>query len=162
MKAAVFPHIVRRDIMKSPSHPTHVSPGTDGNLLPFPEETLNSSDTLLESADSPSPSQPTSEATVLPLARVVAAWQPLVRHLGRRRRVLESILSAGRPLWLSGKTLVVGFAADRQFHRELLDVPEYRKIVEAELARRFGVELAVVTKLYPESRQRSTFGRPPA
>jgi hypothetical protein len=53
----------------------------------------------------------------------------------------------------------------RCFHRELLDMPEYRTCVEEELTRTFGVQLFVATAAHPDSRRlhrNGLFGNRPA
>jgi len=86
------------------------------------------------------------------LADITAEWGRLLKRLGRRRRLLETLLSAGQPIRLTANTLIVGFPAQRRFHQELLDMPDYRACVEEELTRMFRTRLYVVTAAYPESR----------
>jgi hypothetical protein len=119
------------------------------NLLLFPDGSPASPATLPATNGS---SIPESSHPPPPIALITAEWQTLAKRLGRQRRVLETILTAGRPLQMAGHTLVVGFSPRRRFHRELLDMPEYRSCVEQELLRTFQVRLCVVTSLYPESR----------
>jgi hypothetical protein len=120
------------------------------NLLLFPDESSASPEAL-----PPTDSAPTAESlppptSFLTLAQVAAQWQMLLKRLGRRHRVLETVLTAGRPLRLTDTTLVVGFPPHRRFHRELLDTPDYRRCVEEELARMLRVRLSVVTTFSPE------------
>jgi hypothetical protein len=59
----------------------------------------------------------------------------------------------------------VGFSPQRQFHKELLELPEYRGYVEKELSKTFGIELQVLTALHPERRgpgPKGMFGQAPA
>ena len=101
----------------------------------------------------------------LSLTHITAEWPALLRRLGRRLQVLETILMAGRPIRLIGQTLIIEFPLDRRFHRELLDIPDYRAHVEVELSRRFRVRLAVETSLCPENhrlRPLGGFGATPA
>jgi hypothetical protein len=119
------------------------------NLLLFPDDSAASPATLPPTNAS---SMPGSSPPPPPLARITAGWQTMLKRLGRQRRVLATILAAGHPLQMAGHTLVVGFSPRRRFHRELLDMPEYRSCVEQELSRTFQVRLCVVTTLYPESR----------
>jgi hypothetical protein len=132
------------------------------NLLLFPGDSAASLEALPLTNPSSVPETSPSQNIPLSLAQVVAGWQMLLKRLGRRRRVLETVLAAGHPLRLTGHTLVVGFSPQRRFHQELLDMPDYRSCVEEELARTFQVRLAVVTTLNPEcghvSHQR-TFGK---
>lgn len=108
---------------------------------------------------SPTPESPThllySSTHPLPLLLpyIIAAWPSLLKRLGQRRQVLESILRAGHPLRLTDSTLTIAFPLDRQFHRELLDIPDYRICAEQELAHIFRTKLTLVTCLHPENRE---------
>jgi hypothetical protein len=151
--------------MKHESPHTRVCNGEAANLLLFPNEPVTPAKA----------SPPTNAPSVLDsaliqnaplsLAQITAEWQALLKRLGRRRRVLETILTAGRPIRLTDHILVVGFPPHRCFHRELLDTLDYRTCVEEELARTFRVRLAVVTALYPESpslTRKGALGKAPA
>jgi hypothetical protein len=127
------------------------------NLLLFPDE-----------PSAPAEASPLTNRPPAPessLAQITAEWRALLKRLGRRRRVLGTILTAGRPIRLIDDTLVVGFPPYRRFHQELLDMPDYRNCVEEELARVFHVRLSVVTALYPESgglHRKGGFSKTPA
>jgi hypothetical protein len=129
------------------------------SLLLFPEEPF----TPAEGALSPhAPRQSERSPRLHPhlsLTHITAEWPALLKRLGRRRQVLEIILTAGRPSQLIGQTLIIEFPLDRRFHRELLDIPDYRACVEGELSRKFRVRLAVGTVLRPESRRLRPSGR---
>jgi hypothetical protein len=135
------------------------------NLLLFPDNSEAFPEALPLTDPSSIPESSPPRNTPPSLAQITAEWRMLLKRLGRRRRVLETVLAAGHPIKLIGQTLVVGFSPQRRFHQELLDMPDYRSCVEEELARTFQVRLSVVTALYPESRhlpQQGTFGKTPA
>jgi hypothetical protein len=135
------------------------------NLLLFPDDSAAFPEALRLTNPSSIPESSPPCNTPPSLAQITAEWQMLLKRLGRRRRVLETVLAAGHPIKLTGHTLVVGFSPQRRFHQELLDMPDYRSCVEEELARTFQVRLSVVTALYPDSRHllhQGTFGRTPA
>jgi hypothetical protein len=131
-------------------HHRRVSLGLYTNLLLFPNDIL----TADEDSQGGSPQllfeATLDSATLLSLEHIRREWPQLRRRFGRRRRALESILAAGRPIRLCGCTLIVGFPPQRQFHRELLSLPEYRTAVEDELARMFGLQLTLMTVLHPQ------------
>ena len=137
--------------MKHGPPQTHLWNG-DTNLLLFPDDSARSPEALPLTNAASMPENSSLQNSPPSLAQVAAEWQMLLKRLGRRRRVLETILTAGHPLQLTGQTLVVGFSPQRRFHQELLDMPDYRSCVEEELTRTFRVQLSVVTALYPESR----------
>jgi hypothetical protein len=151
--------------MKRESHLTRVLNGEATNLLLFADESSAPANASPRTNDPQSQESFRMRNSPLSLAQVTAEWQALVKRLGRRRRVLETILTVGRPIRLTDHTLVVGFPPHRRFHQELLEMPDYRTYVEEELTRMFRVRLAVVTALHPESRahrRNGVFGRTPA
>lgn len=89
-------------------------------------------------------------APIVSLEQVNAEWKRIVRDLGRRRRILETILAAARPIRMFDRTLIVGFPPQHRFHQELLDSPEYRGLVERELSETFRQPLEVTTALTRE------------
>jgi len=135
--------------MKITAQGTHLAAETDLNLPLFPEETsVQPTPPQLSRLQQPGGTS-ASRPLPLSLAQVSAKWKHVVRRLGRRRPILEPILAAGSPVRLVEQTLIVGFSPHRRFQRELLEVLEYRALVEEELSRTFGVPLAVTTALQP-------------
>jgi len=135
------------------------------NLLLFPDDSAAPPEALPLTNTSSIPENSPPRNIPPSLTQITAEWQMLLKRLGRRRRVLETVLAAGHPIKLTERTLVVGFSPQRRFHQELLDMPDYRSCVEEELARTFQVRLSVATALYPESRHlphQGTFGKTPA
>ena len=135
------------------------------NLLLFPNASSGFPVApLLTDAPSAPESLPPQDYPVS-LAHITAEWRGLLKRLGRRRRVLETILTAGRPIRLAANILVIGFPAHRRFHQELLDMPDYRGCLEEELTRTFRTQLSVITAAHPESRRlrhNGVFGKTPA
>jgi hypothetical protein len=139
--------------------------GEATNLLLFPDEPSAPAEASPLTNVPPTPAISLPQNFPLSLAQIIAEWQKLLKRLGRRRRVLESILAAGQPIRLTDGVLIIGFPPHRRFHRELLDMPDYRSCVEAELARTFLARLSVVTALYPASgsfHRKEPFGKTPA
>jgi hypothetical protein len=138
--------------MESQSRLRHVDSGKVINLLLFPEERPTPAEPPPPTNDRTPPECSPQSTSPVSLMQIAAEWRVLLKRLGRRRRVLETILTAGQPIRLLGHTLLIGFPPDRRFHQELLDMPDYRACVEEELSRMFEVDLAVATALHPESR----------
>ncbi|MBI3327134.1 MAG: DUF87 domain-containing protein [Nitrospinae bacterium] len=134
------------------SQPTSVALPGDTNLPLFPEEGLMPAAPPRLSGIGRPPDTSPSNAPFVSLARVIAVWEHVVRRLGRRRRILETILAYARPVRIFEQTLVVGFPPQHRFHQELLDSPEYRTLLEAEISRTFGVPLQVMTAIQAERR----------
>ena len=76
-------------------------------------------------------------------------WDHLVKRVGRRRRILETILSTARPLRVAEQRLVLSFPPQHSFQQELVESEEYRSLLEEELKKAFGVSLEVTTEAYP-------------
>ncbi len=101
------------------------------NLLLFPEEVF----TPAEAYPSPRAQRQLERFPLSPLrlslTHITAEWPALLKRLGRRRQVLETILTAGRPSQLMGQTLIIEFPLDRRFHRgcsiPLTTVPVWRR-----------------------------------
>jgi hypothetical protein len=151
--------------MKHESSHRRVWNGEVNNLLLFPDEPSALTEASLSTNASPTSESFLPRIQPLSLMQITAEWQTLRKRLGRRRRVLETILLAGQPIRLIDNTLVIGFPPDRSFHQELLDVPDYRSCLQEELARTFRVRLSVVTASHPESRslhRKRAFGKTPA
>jgi len=79
------------------------------------------------------PSQPTSEEKML-LARLQARWPDIVTSLRDKSAFLGSVLIAGNPMKLQDQVLSITFTARDAFHRDMLEEPEYRALVEKELS----------------------------
>jgi hypothetical protein len=79
------------------------------------------------------PSQPTPEEQML-LARLQARWPDIVASLRDKSAFLGSVLIAGNPVKLQGQVLSITFTARDAFHRDMLEEPEYRALVEKELS----------------------------
>jgi hypothetical protein len=151
--------------MKDKLPQTHVWNNADTNLLLFPDESSASpaAPPLMNAPPTPESLPPRNYPLSLP--QITAEWRGLLKRLGRRHRVLETILTAGQPIRLTAETLLIGFPPDRRFHQELLDIPDYRSCVEEELARTFRTQLSVVTTVHPERRglrRNGVFGKTPA
>jgi hypothetical protein len=79
------------------------------------------------------PSQPTLEEKTL-LARLQARWPDIVASLRDKSAFLGSVLLAGNPIKLQGQVLSITFTTRDGFHRDMLEEPEYRALVEKELS----------------------------
>jgi hypothetical protein len=79
------------------------------------------------------PSQPTSAEQML-LARLQARWPDIVASLRDKSAFLGSVLIAGNPVKLQDQVLSITFTARDAFHRDMLEEPEYRALVEKELS----------------------------
>jgi hypothetical protein len=81
------------------------------------------------------------------VAQVTAMWDYLIKRVARRRRILETILAAARPLRVADQKLVLGFPPQHRFQQELVESEDYRSLLEDELRKAFGVHLEVTTEV---------------
>ncbi|HEX9870741.1 MAG TPA: hypothetical protein VGC99_19525 [Candidatus Tectomicrobia bacterium] len=128
------------------SSPLQTTAGTDPSLPLFPDDTpapavapAPRADERIPGASPPMPS----------VAQVTAMWDYLIKRVARRRRILETILAAARPLRVADQKLVLGFPPQHRFQQELVESEEYRSLLEDELRKAFGVHLEVTTEVYP-------------
>jgi hypothetical protein len=132
--------------MSQPSSQFQTAAGTDPSLPLFPDDIPGRvvaaeprADERIPGASPPMPS----------VAQVTAMWDYLIKRVARRRRILETILSAARPLRVADQRLVLGFPPQHRFQQELVESDEYRSLLEEELQKAFGVRLEVTTEVYP-------------
>jgi uncharacterized protein DUF87 len=119
----------------------------DPSLPLFPDETPSRTATrdprdAERIAAMPQPPTPT-------IGQVTAMWDHVVKRVSRRRRILETILAAARPLRVTEQRLVLSFPPQHRFQQELVESEEYRSLLEDELKKAFGVSLEVTTEVYP-------------
>jgi hypothetical protein len=121
--------------------------GTDLSLPLFPDETPP-----LTVAHDPRDDE---QIAIMPqpftprLEHITARWDHVVKRVARRRRILETILAAARPLRVTEQGLVLSFPPQHRFQQELVESEEYRSLLEEEIKKIFGVSLEVTTEVYP-------------
>jgi hypothetical protein len=123
------------------------SVGTDPSLPLFPDEPPHLAATLEPRDDERTTAM--SQASTPTLDQVTAMWDHVVKRVARRRRILETILAAARPLRIVGQRLVLSFPPQQRFQQELVESEEYRSLLEEELKKAFGVSVEVTTEVYP-------------
>jgi hypothetical protein len=143
--AAVRVDPTARTISRFSSH-LQTTAGTDPSLPLFPDDTparaVATEPRTDEQVPGASPPMPS-------VAQVTAMWDYLIKRVARRRRILETILAAARPLRVADQKLVLGFPPQHRFQQELVESEEYRSLLEDELQKAFGVRLEVTTEVYP-------------
>jgi hypothetical protein len=122
------------------------SAGVEPSLPLFPDDTPAHGVAPEPRADERIPV--TSSPLMPSVAQVTAMWSHLIERVARRRRILETILSAARPLRVADQKLVLGFPPQHRFQQELVESEEYRSLLEEELQKAFGVRLEVTTEVY--------------
>lgn len=149
-------HRARSELASSVANPRRSSSPPDRaygepTLPLFPEEAPAQASTLPPAQAPPREPAASESSRELSLALIIARWDRVLKRVGRRRRILETILSTARPVHLEGHTLLLGFPPQSRFQQELMASPEYRGLLEDELTNLFGVALEVTATLHPLS-----------
>ena len=61
---------------------------------------------------------------------VLSDWAKVVNYIMPKKISVASYLQEGYPVSIDGKTLSIGFAKDLQFHKEVLESPDNRSLIE--------------------------------
>jgi hypothetical protein len=89
------------------------------------------------------PRQPSPEEEAL-LVRLQKLWPDIVATLRDRSAFLGSVLIAGKPSKLLNQTLSISFTSRDGFHREMLEDPQYRALIEKELGAILRQQVTIV------------------
>jgi len=92
-----------------------------------------------ESAAPPTPAEPAAAAADMSLDDIRRRWKEVVdatKGMGSRGNLDALLRSACEPVEVTGDTLVLGFYWD--FHKEKIEDPKYRTMVEAKVTEIFG------------------------
>jgi hypothetical protein len=89
---------------------------------------------------------PTPEEERL-LARLQGQWPDIIANIQEKSAFLGSVLVASRPTRLLEQTLTISFTARDDFHRQMLEEPEYRNLVEKELGTILRQEIAITCQI---------------
>ena len=124
------------DTAKSPA-PEPVTP--QATAVPATEATVP------DQAELPMPErrEPTPEEEKL-LTRLQALWPDIIGSIRDKSAFLGSVLVASHPSKLQDQTLTISFAARNDFHREMLEDPEYQELVEKELSTMLRQKVTIV------------------
>jgi hypothetical protein len=87
--------------------------------------------------------EPTPEEEKL-LTRLQALWPDIIGRIRDKSAFLGSVLVASYPSKLQDQTLTISFAARDDFHREMLEDPEYQELVEKELSTMLRQQVTIV------------------
>lgn len=75
---------------------------------------------------------------------ILSSWAGIINYIRPKKISAASYLQEGYPVSLEGKTLTIGFAKEFQFHKDVLDSPENKKLIEEAIRISIGLELKVV------------------
>jgi hypothetical protein len=133
----------------SPSQPPPGGSGSEATLPLFPEDAVPPPALSQALPHGRREQDSATPAPMLSLELIAAKWDYILKRVGRRRRILETILSTARPVHLEGHTLRLGFPPQSRFQQELMASPEYCGLLEEELAHLLGVSVEVTATFHP-------------
>ena len=129
-----------------------------GLNLPYPvdKSTMPAKSTI----DSAETSRPASEETrpAGDIDGVLGAWSKVVNDLMAKKMSVATYLQEGYPASMEGRTLSIGIPAGLQFHKEVLESVENRRLIEDSIKTVTGLELKIAFTLVeqvPGQRRRS-------
>jgi len=110
--------------------------------------------------DSAETSRPASEETrpAGDIDGVLGAWSKVVNDLMAKKMSVATYLQEGYPASMEGRTLSIGIPAGLQFHKEVLESVENRRLIEDSIKTVTGLELKIAFTLVeqvPGQRRRS-------
>lgn len=97
--------------------------------------------TLHERRDSPDPQAHQRSAN---LDEIVSAWSRILGFVGQKKMSSALYLQEGRPVNLAGMVLTIGFPKSSKFHKEALESPDQRKILEESVKEILGLDVRTV------------------
>ena len=76
------------------------------------------------------PPEPKREEASLSLNPIGERWSALIQEVSSKKKLIGTFLGEGKPVTLTNGTLTVGFSQKNKFHRETLESPANRKLIE--------------------------------
>ncbi len=132
-----------------PSGPTSRQPCLSADLSSEAPGAKEEALTKAEATDDPPP--PVSE-NGSNLDEILSSWTKVVNYIKGRKISVASYLEEGSPMSLEAGTLTIGFPKEHQFHKEVLETPENRRLIEEGISKALGLELKVVPALIEPAR----------
>jgi DNA polymerase-3 subunit gamma/tau len=104
------------------------------------------------------PGRPDPEpAPAAPNGDLAAAWPDVIQILSAKKTSLASFLMEGEPAQLENGVLKVDFPKIHSFHKEILEEPENRKIVEKICKDVFGTAVKIEFRLVENFQRKNNF-----
>jgi len=113
---------------------------------PEPAPNAGSADKMSPSAGTPE--GPSASAPDAGISDISNSWQSVLNTLRGKKMSVASYLLEGQPSKVDGRTLVIDFPREFQFHKEVLeDNPENKFLIEEALKEVFSVDYRVKFEL---------------
>jgi DNA polymerase-3 subunit gamma/tau len=115
-------------------------------------------------ADPPSdpPAQASPQAGSIDLEEMSGYWIKIVNHIKPKKISVASYMQEGYPTAVESGTLTVSFPKECQFHKEVLESPENRRVMEEAIETVTGLKLKIILTLIEPAAGRDRSSRPDA
>ena len=77
------------------------------------------------------------------LEEILSSWASVISFITPKKISIASYLQDGYPVSLEGKTLSIGFPKDMQFHKEVLESPDNKALIESAIKAVLGKEVRI-------------------
>ena len=100
----------------------------------------------------PDPKPQTADSTARPadLDEILTSWAAVINQITPKKISVASYLQEGYPVSLDGKTLSIGFPKSLQFHKEVLESPDNKGLIETAIKAVLGKDIKVAFMLTEE------------
>ena len=96
----------------------------------------------------PSPSTPppvkesiTRAANRPEMDEILSSWNSVINYIKTKKMSIASYLGEGYPANLDARTISIGFSEELKFHKEVLESPENRRLIEEAIKEALGLDL---------------------
>ncbi|OGW84482.1 MAG: DNA polymerase III, subunit gamma and tau [Omnitrophica bacterium RIFCSPLOWO2_01_FULL_45_10] len=90
--------------------------------------------------------EPDSFRASTELDEISSGWAAVINRIRTKKISIASYLEEGYPIGLDGDKLLIGFSREFQFHKEVLDTPENRRLIEESINACLNLTLRVALK----------------
>lgn len=85
------------------------------------------------------------------LDEVIGVWSKIINNLMEKKISVATYLQEGYPASMEGKTLSISFPRDLQFHKEVLESADNKRLIEDAIKTVAGLELRIAFTLVAEA-----------
>lgn len=89
------------------------------------------------------PEKPAGGGKLINIEDIHSEWLKIINYIMPKKISIASYLQEGYPVGVGDKTLSIGFSKELQFHKEVLDSPENRAMIEEAIKEVLGAEFKV-------------------
>jgi len=114
-------------------------------LVHGPQSIVHSNKNLAKDEKPVNPA-PVAEKRETPaeLNELLSSWTAVINYLMPKKMSVASYLQEGYPVGLEGRVMTIGFPAELKFHKEALDSPDNRRLIEEAVREVLKLDLRVV------------------